>query len=98
MLVQRPSYNLVDRIVASDVLARCDQLAFQIEYRAGVKAAGGKGYVVKSHAARDLAKAIQTIIDGGDYFSDGLQTKPEKPEKQKKKFPLLCLDRVPAFA
>jgi DNA-binding NarL/FixJ family response regulator len=68
------------------------------ELSAGVKAAGGKGYVVKSHAARDLAKAIQTIIDGGDYFSDGSQTKPEKPEKQKKKFPLLCLDRVPAFA
>jgi two-component system nitrate/nitrite response regulator NarL len=68
------------------------------ELTAAVKAAGAKGYVVKSHAARDLAKAIQTIVDGGDFFSGPLPAKPDTPEKPKKKFPLFCLDRVPAFS
>ena len=66
------------------------------ELVAAVKTAGAKGYVIKSHAARDLAKAIQTIINGGDFFmSSSLPAKPDKPEK---KFPLFRLDCVPAFA
>jgi DNA-binding NarL/FixJ family response regulator len=68
------------------------------ELTAGVKAAGGKGYVVKSHAARDLAKAIQAIIDGGDFFSDPLLARPGKAERQRRKFPLFCLDQGPALA
>jgi len=68
------------------------------ELTAAVKAAGAQGHVIKSHASRDLAKAIQTIIDGGDFFSSPLPAKPNRPEKPGKKFPLFCLDRVPAFA
>ena len=39
------------------------------ELSAAVKRVGAKGYVIKSHAARDLMKAIETIIDGGDFFT-----------------------------
>jgi len=63
-----------------------------------LKTAGAQGHVVKSHAARDLAKAIQTIVDGGDFFDSPLPTKPEGLEKRKKKFPLLRLDALPALA
>ncbi len=68
------------------------------ELTAAVKAAGAQGHVIKSHAARDLAKAIQTIIEGGDFFSSPLPAEPNRPEKQEKKFRLFRLDRVPAFA
>jgi two-component system nitrate/nitrite response regulator NarL len=61
-----------------------------------VKNTGASGYVIKSHAARDLVKAIQTIVDGGDFFTFGAS--PAKPDKPEKKFPLFRLDRVPAFA
>jgi DNA-binding NarL/FixJ family response regulator len=60
------------------------------------RAVGAKGHVVKSHAARDLTKAIQTIVDGGDFFGDPSAAKPEQPEKPGKKFPFFCLDQ--AFA
>lgn len=39
------------------------------ELASAVQAVGAVGYVIKSHAARDLVKAIQTIIDGGKFFS-----------------------------
>jgi DNA-binding NarL/FixJ family response regulator len=69
------------------------------ELGAAVKAAGAKGYVTKSHAGRDLVKAIQTIIDGGDFFTlDPSPAKQEKPKKTEKKFPLLCLDAILGFA
>lgn len=44
------------------------------ELGAAVKSVGGKGYVTKSHAARDLVKAVQKIADGGEFFS--LDTAP----------------------
>jgi DNA-binding NarL/FixJ family response regulator len=30
---------------------------------------GAQGYVVKAHAARDLVRAIETIVDGGVFFA-----------------------------
>lgn len=63
-----------------------------------LKTAGAKGHVVKSHAARDLVKAIQTIVDGGDFFGGSLPAKADKPAESKKKFPLFCLDGIPVFA
>lgn len=65
---------------------------------AALEAAGAQGHVVKSHAARDLAKAIQTIIDGGNFFVSPLVAKPDKSEKPKQKLPFFCLDAVSAFS
>jgi DNA-binding NarL/FixJ family response regulator len=41
------------------------------ELEHAVKAAGAQGYVIKTHAARDLVTAIQTVIDGGHFFTFG---------------------------
>jgi DNA-binding NarL/FixJ family response regulator len=41
------------------------------ELEHAVKAAGAQGYVIKTHAARDLVSAIQTVIDGGHFFTFG---------------------------
>lgn len=65
------------------------------ELAVAVRAAGASGYVVKSHAARDLVKAIETIIAGGDSFpSDSV---PVRLPKQEKNGPILCLDVAFAF-
>jgi DNA-binding NarL/FixJ family response regulator len=36
-----------------------------------VQKAGAGGYVIKSRAARDLIRAIETLLDGGTFFNDG---------------------------
>jgi DNA-binding NarL/FixJ family response regulator len=41
------------------------------ELGAVVQKAGASGYVIKTHAARDLIRAVQDIFDGGTYFSSG---------------------------
>jgi len=40
------------------------------EMAAAVKRSGAKGFVVKSHAARDLLRAIDAILEGGVFFSE----------------------------
>jgi len=40
------------------------------EMAAAVKRSGARGFVVKSHAARDLLRAIDAILDGGVFFSE----------------------------
>ena len=51
------------------------------ELATAVKRVGAKGYVIKSHAARDLMKAIETIIDGGDFFTlDPYMRSYQRPE------------------
>lgn len=40
------------------------------EMAAAVRRSGAKGFVVKSHAARDLMRAIDTILDGGVFFNE----------------------------
>ena len=67
------------------------------ELAAAVKRVGAKGYVIKSHAARDLINAIQTIVDGGDFFpQDLVPPKPKKPEE--KRSSLFRISCAPAFA
>ena len=52
------------------------------ELSATVRNVGARGYVTKSHAARDLVTAIQTIVDGGDFFlADTTPEKPENPDR-----------------
>ena len=51
------------------------------ELSATVRNVGAQGYVTKSHAARDLVTAIQTIVDGRDFFeSDTPRQKPGNPD------------------
>jgi DNA-binding NarL/FixJ family response regulator len=49
------------------------------ELGAVVQKAGASGYVIKTHAARDLIQAVQDIFDGGTYFSSGTPASPPKP-------------------
>jgi DNA-binding NarL/FixJ family response regulator len=44
-----------------------------------LKKAGAQGYVLKSHAARDLIKAIETLL-GGDTFFEPEIAPPEPPQ------------------
>jgi DNA-binding NarL/FixJ family response regulator len=57
-----------------------------------VERLGASGCVIKTHAARQLLRAIQVIFDGGTFFSseDTPSAKPvtEKPEK---KTGILCV-------
>jgi DNA-binding NarL/FixJ family response regulator len=46
------------------------------ELGAVVQKAGASGYVIKTHAARDLIRAVQDIFDGGTYFSSGTPAPP----------------------
>ena len=75
------------------------------ELAAAVKRVGAKGYVIKSHAARDLMKAIEAIVEGGDFFTldptpaksltepEGKKSGPE-PESKKPRFRIIF---APAF-
>ena len=65
---------------------------------AALKASGANGHVVKSHAARDLVNAIQTIVDGGDFFAGPLVANADKSERPKKKLPFFSMNTTPAFA
>jgi DNA-binding NarL/FixJ family response regulator len=51
-----------------------------------VRKAGASGYVIKTHAARDLIRAVQDIFDGGTFFSAGTAapalSATEQPEKR----------------
>ncbi len=66
------------------------------ELATAVKNVGAKGYVSKSHAARDLVNAIDTIVGGGDFFMAG--STPAPASKPGKKRPLLRVSLVPAWA
>lgn len=39
------------------------------EVASTIQKTGAQGYVVKAHAARDLVRAIETILDGGVFFA-----------------------------
>ena len=38
--------------------------------RGTVEKAGANGYVLKSHASRDLIRAVDTVLEGGTFFSE----------------------------
>lgn len=44
-----------------------------------VKEAGARGFVLKSHAARDLLEALETLLGGGSFFG----REPVKPQQPK---------------
>ncbi len=53
--------------------ARCKTLVLTMHNSTGtasaIRSAGAHGYVVKSHAAQHLVRAIETILDGGMFFT-----------------------------
>jgi DNA-binding NarL/FixJ family response regulator len=65
------------------------------ELAAAVKEVGAKGYVVKSHAARDLVNAIATVVGGGDFFTT--HPSPGQTDPSGKKRPLFRVTLLPAF-
>jgi DNA-binding NarL/FixJ family response regulator len=53
------------------------------ELSQAVEKSGASGYLVKTHAARDLVRAMQKIFDGGKFFPSDV-VPPPKPAKGKK--------------
>lgn len=67
------------------------------ELASAVHAVGAVGYVIKSHAGRDLVRAIQKIVDGGQFFAiDPPPTKPGSNPSEKKS-PWRRISLAPAF-
>ena len=48
-----------------------------------VKDAGARGFVLKSHAARDLLDALEALLAGGTFFGDAAQSSSEQPAKDR---------------
>ena len=57
-----------------------------------VRKAGADGYVLKSRAARDLIKAVETMLGGGTFF--GLEKTESSKEGEKSKGRNLLLARA----
>jgi DNA-binding NarL/FixJ family response regulator len=57
--------------------------------------AGAQGFVLKSEAARDLIRAIDTLLEGKTFFGTPQET--ESTAEPKRKFGLLCA-MAPSFA
>jgi DNA-binding NarL/FixJ family response regulator len=54
-----------------------------------VQSCGAHGYVAKSQAARDLVRAIETLLSGRTFHGDEVEDEHEKSER-KKPGPTLC--------
>ena len=48
-----------------------------------VREAGARGLVLKSHAARDLLDALETLMGGGTFFGPNKQGAPEEGKGRK---------------
>lgn len=48
-----------------------------------VKDAGARGFVLKSHAARDLLDALESLLAGGTFFGGDARVTGEAPAKDK---------------
>jgi DNA-binding NarL/FixJ family response regulator len=57
------------------------------ELSAQVRNAGASGYVVKTHAGRDLLPAIEEVLGGGTFFPMDTQSSPTPDNKGKQKTP-----------
>ena len=63
-----------------------------------VKEVGARGFVFKSRAARDLIKALDTLLKGGTYFcSEGESTPPAKDDPKSGISFLRALDALKIF-
>jgi two-component system nitrate/nitrite response regulator NarL len=49
------------------------------EYVAQAIQAGARGYVLKDAPAEEIINAIETVANGGNYFSSGLKIRPSAP-------------------
>ena len=49
------------------------------EYVTQAIQAGARGYVLKDAPAEDIINAIETVANGGNYFSSGLKISPTLP-------------------
>lgn len=67
------------------------------ELASAVNAVGAVGYVIKSHAGRDLVRAIQTIVDGGRFFAIEPPPARRDPGPDEKRFPKRRISLVRAF-
>ncbi len=53
------------------------------EIASAVRRTGAQGFVVKSHAAKDLVRAIETILSGSDFFAiDPMLTLHQEADRQ----------------
>lgn len=53
------------------------------EIASAVKRTGAQGFVVKSHAAKDLVRAIETILGGNNFFAiDPMLTLHQEADRQ----------------
>ena len=48
-----------------------------------VKDAGARGFVLKSHAARDLLVALESLVAGGTFFGGDARVSGQQPAKDK---------------
>jgi DNA-binding NarL/FixJ family response regulator len=63
-----------------------------------VKEVGARGFVFKSRAARDLIKALETLLKGGTFFSpEGESTPPAKDDPKSGISFLRALDALKIF-
>jgi two-component system, NarL family, invasion response regulator UvrY len=62
---------------------------------AEVRDAGAQGFVLKSQAARDLVRAIETVLNGGTFFGTAGRASPAKERHRKGGF---SLSECAAFA
>ena len=49
------------------------------EYVTQAVQAGARGYVLKDAPAEEIISAIETVVNGGNYFSSGLKIRPAAP-------------------
>jgi DNA-binding NarL/FixJ family response regulator len=58
------------------------------ELSSTVRKSGAAGYVIKTHAARDLVQALQQISEGGEFFpKESAATAQSFKESQQKRSP-----------
>jgi two-component system response regulator NreC len=56
-----------------------------------VREAGAKGLVLKSHAARDLLDALETLMGGGTFFGPDGRKVGEEGKERKDRGTLFCI-------
>jgi DNA-binding NarL/FixJ family response regulator len=60
-----------------------------------VREAGARGFVLKSHAARDLLEALEVLLGGGNFFGRDA-AKPEPGKEGSKPGAIFCICLQPA--
>src|ERR1700737_815233 len=58
---------------------------------ATVQEAGARGFVLKSHAARDLLDALETLMNGGTFFGPDARKAAEAGKERKDRGAVFCI-------